>query len=56
MKRTREITKPKLFIEELELPAPASIARMVTTLAVGEEAAFGKGKGPVTTMAIGEEA
>ena len=51
MKRTEPISKPKLFIEELEGPAPANIGE-ATTLAVGEEAGGGK----VTSLSIGEEA
>ena len=51
MKRTKEISK-KLFIEELERPAPAAKQNVATTLAIGEEA----GDGWVTTMAKGEEA
>jgi hypothetical protein len=51
-KRTQEVSKPKLFIEELERPQLAN--GEVTTQAVGEEC------GPlipvkVTTLAIGEE-
>ncbi len=49
MKRTKEVSKPKLFIVELERPAVAGIA---TTLIVGEES----GKcNTITTLAIGEE-
>ncbi len=36
MKRTKEITKKRLFIKELELPAMAK-GGDVTTLAIGEE-------------------
>lgn len=50
MKRTDPISKPKLFIEELEMPAPAE-AGEVTTLAIGEESG-----GKVTSLSIGEEA
>lgn len=53
VKRTKNVTKPKLFIRELELPAPAAKGK-ATTLAVGEEA-WWKGGG-VTTLALGEEA
>lgn len=50
MKRNKEITKKRLFISELERPAPAATA---TTQAVGEES----GKWfCVTTLALGEEA
>jgi hypothetical protein len=50
MKRTKQITRTRLFIEELERPSEASSG--ATTLAIGEESACGK----VTTLAIGEEA
>lgn len=53
MKRTKNLTKPKLFIHELERPAPAAKGK-ATTLAVSEEA-WWKGGG-VTTLAFGEEA
>ena len=53
MKRTKNLTKPRLFIRELERPAPAAKGK-ATTLAVGEEA-WWKG-GDVTTLALGEEA
>ena len=49
MKRTKDISKSKLFIEELERPAMAGV---LTTLVVGEE---GGKWGPITTLAIGEE-
>ena len=49
MKRTKEVTKPKLFIEELERPA---IAGTATTLVIGEE---GGKWGHITTLALGEE-
>jgi hypothetical protein len=52
MKRTKAISKPKLFIEELEIPAPA-VSGIATTLMVGEECSLGK---KVTTLAVGEEA
>ena len=52
MKRTSEISKPKLFIEELERPQPAE--EYATTLAVGEECG-GVIPGKVTTEAVGEE-
>ncbi|MBI5095141.1 MAG: hypothetical protein HZB26_22235 [Candidatus Hydrogenedentes bacterium] len=55
MKRTKAVTKTKLFIEELERPASAASNGNVTTLAIGEESLFG-GKKMVTTLAIGEEA
>ncbi len=51
VKRTKNLTKPKLFIRDLERPAPAK--GKATTLAVGEEAWW---KGGVTTLALGEEA
>ena len=51
MKRTDPISKPKLFIEELERPATAH-AGQATTLAIGEESGGGK----VTSLSIGEEA
>lgn len=51
MKRTDPISKPKLFIEELEGPAMAY--GQATTLAVGEESGGG---GKVTSLSIGEEA
>ena len=51
MKRTKELTKKKLFIEELERPVYAAGA---TTLAIGEESFNGDGK--ITTLAVGEEA
>lgn len=53
MKRTKNLTKPKLFIRDIERPASAAKGK-ATTLAVGEEA-WWKG-GEVTTMAFGEEA
>jgi len=53
MKRTKEVTKKRLFIEELERPALA--CGQVTTLALGEES-LGGGDGKVTTMMVGEEA
>jgi hypothetical protein len=52
MKRTKTVTKTKLFIEELERPAEAG--GTVTTMVVGEESLFGGKK--VTTLAVGEEA
>jgi hypothetical protein len=52
MKRTNEISKPKLFIEELELPQIADAE--ATTLAIGEESG-GKIPGKITTEAVGEE-
>lgn len=52
MKRTDPISKPKLFIEELERPATA-YAGQPTTLAAGEESGGG---GKVTSLSIGEEA
>jgi hypothetical protein len=52
VKRTKNLTKPKLFIRELERPATAEKGK-VTTLAIGEETWW---KGEVTTMAFGEEA
>ncbi len=52
MKRTEPISKPKLFIEELEGPAPAYTGE-ATTLAIGEESGGG---GKVTSLSIGEEA
>ncbi len=51
-KRNNEISKPKLFIEELELPQLAQAE--ATTLAVGEECG-GIIPGKVTTEAVGEE-
>jgi len=51
MKRTDPISKPKLFIEELETPALA-YGGQPTTLAVGEESGGGK----VTSFSLGEEA
>jgi len=53
VKRTKNLTKSKLFIRDLERPAPAAKEK-ATTLAVGEEA-WWKGGG-VTTLALGEEA
>lgn len=53
MKRVKNVTKPQLFIRELERPVPADKGK-ATTLALGEEA-WWKG-GEVTTMAYGEEA
>ncbi len=50
MKKTTPITRKRLFIEELERPATATSG--ATTLAIGEESAYGK----ITTLAIGEEA
>ncbi|MBX7257510.1 MAG: hypothetical protein K1Y02_14200 [Candidatus Hydrogenedentes bacterium] len=50
MKKTKEISKPRLYIEELERPALAGTA---TTLSIGEE---GGKFGWATTLAIGEEA
>ncbi|MFA6240492.1 MAG: hypothetical protein WC655_06165 [Candidatus Hydrogenedentales bacterium] len=50
MKKTKEVSKPRLYIEELERPA---VALTATTYAVGEE---GGKFGWVTTLAIGEEA
>ena len=38
MKRAKEISRKRLFIKELERPAPAAIGNKVTTLAIGEEA------------------
>ncbi|GMU93606.1 MAG: hypothetical protein AMXMBFR4_26640 [Candidatus Hydrogenedentota bacterium] len=49
MKKTREVTRKRLYIDELERPALAGTA---TTLAVGEEC--GKWLW-VTTLALGEE-
>ncbi len=54
MKRTKDVTKKRLFITELERPAFAAVNDGVTTLAIGEECHWGKGK--LTTMAFGEEA
>lgn len=53
MKRTKEVTKKRLYIEELERPATAW--GTITTLVIGEEG-NGGGDGKVTTLAIGEEA
>lgn len=53
MKRTRILTKGKLFIDELERPIPAATNGEATTLAIGEECSCG---GKLTTLAIGEEA
>jgi len=52
MKRTNEISKPKLFIEDLERPQLAQAE--ATTLAVGEECG-GVIPGKITTEAVGEE-
>jgi hypothetical protein len=38
MKRTKTISKKRLFIKDLELPAPAVLGNKVTTMAIGEEA------------------
>jgi len=54
MKRTKPVSKARLFIEELERPAPAATNGGVTTLAFGEESMMGGKK--VTTLALGEEA
>lgn len=51
-KRTNDVSKPKLFIEELELPQSAE--SYATTLAIGEECG-GVIPGKVTTEAVGEE-
>ena len=51
-KRTNEVSRPKLFIEELERPQIAET--YATTLAVGEECGGGI-PGKVTTEAVGEE-
>jgi hypothetical protein len=42
--KTKEISKKRLFIEELERPQPASCGAKegVTTLAIGEECFKGK--------------
>jgi len=53
MKRTKEISKPKLFIEELERPQLAQ--GQATTLAVGEESGCITIPGKATTEAVGEE-
>ena len=55
MKRNQEISKPKLFIEELERPQLAN--GQVTTLAVGEESGCMSLPipGKATTEAVGEE-
>jgi hypothetical protein len=53
MKRTKEISKPKLFIEELERPQLA--AGQATTLAIGEESGCNTLPVKVTTQAVGEE-
>ena len=44
MKKTKEITQKRLFIEELERPqlASADPKGIATTLAVGEECSKGK--------------
>ena len=53
LKRNNEVTRKRLFIEELERPIPAAGA--ITTLAVGEES-IGGGDDKLTTMMVGEEA
>lgn len=53
MKRTKNLSRAKLFIRDLERPAPA-IKGKATTLAIGEEALW-KGDS-VTTLALNEEA
>ncbi len=51
-RRNNEISKPKLFMEELERPQLAQAE--ATTLAVGEECS-GVLPGKITTQAVGEE-
>lgn len=50
MKRNQTVSKPKLYIEELEKPIRAQWGE-VTTLAYGEEM-----EGKVTSFALAEEA
>ena len=54
MKRTKAVTKKKLYISELERPACAAM-NDVTTLAIGEECGCGDKKDNMTTLALGEE-
>ena len=56
MKRTKAISKKKLYISELERPACAAAndPNTVTTLAIGEESSDWFKK-DLTTMMLGEE-
>ncbi|MBI2425938.1 MAG: hypothetical protein HYV27_24150 [Candidatus Hydrogenedentes bacterium] len=51
MKKPRLITKPRLFIEDLEHAPQLAKLGEATTLVIGEES----GNGDVTTQALGEE-
>ncbi len=51
---TKQVSKKRLFIRELEKPlTPPALAAQMTTMMVGEESL--KGGGGATTLAIGEE-
>ncbi|NIA15044.1 MAG: hypothetical protein GWP08_13305 [Nitrospiraceae bacterium] len=54
MKRTKAISRKKLYISELERPACADINN-ATTLAIGEESCDGDKKENITTLMLSEE-
>ncbi len=56
MKRTKTLTKPKLFIRDLERPARAANAKGKATTLDPNDSKWWKDGGNILTFALGERA